>query len=385
MNRRLILTAGVAAAILVAVAVVVLVSLPRTPASAASSPVTAATTFAIPGADRPHDMAVDRAEHAVWVSSVQPQPGNRLFRLDTQQGIVASWSLPGQGTWAGGPLCATADAVWIGIGPDLIRFDKKSATVKTFPIPAPTRMVPADHIPSDPVFGTPKLFGVAGITAGGNGRIWLSRVYVNSLLEFVPETGSFVDHPLPALFGAPDELTVESDGRIWMTEGISGDPLGSNPVPLIADKTAVYSPDSDVASVYPQPSGGIVATGKGPLVIGSGQRVLQIDQNTGAATAFPGFSKFRLHTAIAWSDGRLFAPQSGEIDEVGGDGSIDARFSLPQKEIVGGHVMKPDANTQPPPASPVFAESSVSRMGTDADGVVWALIDNFSLVARCAP
>lgn len=391
MNRK---TVGILAAVLCSslLGLVAATHLTTDKTQAMAVPTTTpAATFSLPGADRPHDMAVDKSEHSIWVASVQPLPGNRLFRIDTQSAAIESCSLPGDGTLAGAPLCATPDAVWIAVGHELVRFDKASKKLQSFPIPDATRIVGTDHLPHDPLTGAvPTWFGVVHLAADSAGSIWMSRVDVNSLLEFEQSTGKFVDHPLPTSFGSAEEVAPTEDGAVWLTEGVSGDSLGSLGVPVWHSKTAIYSIADGTTRVFAVPSRAINPTKGGAFLIGKGAVPMYLDGAAGSSRPVQFTGKLAGSEMHLSSTGHLFVTsQPGQIDQIGQDGSMIQRVSLPTKETSASanHLMFPAGGTSAaaPAGQSVTIMPTVAALDEDGDGVTWALVENFSLVEKVSP
>lgn len=390
MNRRLAEVAE-----LVALAALLAGCAVARPQGAASNrplsvPVQAAETFAIPQADRPHDMAVDQFEHAVWVVSIQPIPGDRVFRLDTQKGTHTSWPIPGKGTWAGGAVCATRDALWIALGPDLVRFDKTTHGTRRYAMPKAARTVPSGLI--RPAFGgrVPDFFGVTHIAVDGGGSVWLARPFVNSLLEFRTRTGTFVDHPLPASFGSPDELAVAATGSIWMSVSVSGDTDTTEPGIVTNDKLGLLDPVTGSVHVFPTPAASVHAVTGGVLFAGPQRALWRLDQASGEATKvpFPGLAGDFL-AFVPLAGGRLFAEDASGVAEISAEGRVERRYTLPEKIEPPGHMMRiagaAVTTPQAPPPRVIHVQSHVVALDTDAEGVGWALIENFSLIARIGP
>jgi virginiamycin B lyase len=214
--------------------------------------------------------AVD-AQDNVWAGEMNT---NRLGRLNTQTGVVTSWTPPGAlygimtttvdahgdawfaeqnanyigrfdpwqqtfrifllGTWQGSPLGPqdlhfdsrgllwfTAEAAG-AIG----RLDPRTGVIRIWPVPSPT-----PKIPSSPY----------SLTVTPNGQVWFSNFAGGAIGALDPLTGQVILYDLPDPQAQIFSMATDSTGRIWFTEVLPG-------------KLGMFDPTTNTLTELPVPA-----------------------------------------------------------------------------------------------------------------------------------
>jgi virginiamycin B lyase len=214
--------------------------------------------------------AVD-AQDNVWAGEMNT---NRLGRLNTQTGVVTSWTPPGAlygimtttvdahgdawfaeqnanyigrfdpwqqtfrifllGTWQGSPLGPqdlhfdsrgllwfTAEAAG-AIG----RLDPRTGAIRIWPVPSPT-----PKIPSSPY----------SLTVTPNGQVWFSNFAGGAIGALDPLTGQVILYDLPDPQAQIFSMATDSTGRIWFTEVLPG-------------KLGMFDPTTNTLTELPVPA-----------------------------------------------------------------------------------------------------------------------------------
>jgi virginiamycin B lyase len=208
--------------------------------------------------------AVD-AQGNVWVGEMH---ANRLGCLNTQTGVVTSWTPPG-GQY--GIMTTTVDAqgnAWFTeqyanyIG----RFDKRQQTFRIFPLGTWK--------------GSP--LGPQDLHFDGKGFLWFTAEAVGAIGSLDPRTGAIriwsVPSPAPEIPSSPYSLTITPNGRVWFGD-FTGGAIGN--LDPLTGQVILYdlpSPQAQVFSMATDTSGRLWFTEVLPGKLG------MFDPATGALT-----------------------------------------------------------------------------------------------------
>jgi virginiamycin B lyase len=237
--------------------------------------------------------AVD-AQDNVWAGEMNT---NRLGRLNTQTGVVTSWTPPGAeygimtttvdahgdvwfaeqnanyigrfdpwqqafrlfplGTWQGSPLGPqdlhfdgrgllwfTAEAAG-AIG----RLDPRTGAVHLWPVPSP-----APKIPSSPY----------SLTVTPNGQVWFSDFAGGAIGTLDPATGQVILYDLPNPRAQVFSIATDTTGRIWFTEVLPG-------------KLGMFDPTTGTLTELPVPAISRYPPALYELVIDHGENIWFVD------------------------------------------------------------------------------------------------------------
>jgi virginiamycin B lyase len=145
----------------------------------------------------------------VWAGEMH---ANRLGRLNSQTGVVTSWTPPGAQY---GIMTTTVDAqgdAWFTeqnanyIG----RFDPRQHTFRVFPLGTWK--------------GSP--LGPQDLRFDGRGLLWFTAEAVGAIGRLDPDTGTIriwpIPSPAPGVPSNPDSLIVTPNGRVWFGEYAGG-------------------------------------------------------------------------------------------------------------------------------------------------------------------
>ena len=168
------------------------------------SPNGAYTGFHVPTADGSMDgIAVDNVRHIVWVSEVD---GNKIVRIDILTGALIELSVPTPNSSPGDLSVAPDGTVWFTEGYEagagrLGRIDPITNVITEVPFPSPRG-------------------GLDGIKVDGAGNVWFVELRDNRIGRY--SGGTFDEFTLPQFNVVPTNLSLDSAGRVWVTEQGAG-------------------------------------------------------------------------------------------------------------------------------------------------------------------
>ena len=211
--------------------------------------------------------AVD-AQGKVWVGEMN---ANRLACLNTQTGVVTSWTPPG-GQY--GIMTTAIDAqgdAWFAeqyanyIG----RFDPGQQTFRIFPL--------------DTWKGSP--LGPQDLQFDGRGLLWFTAAEGGAIGRLDPRTGAIrvwpVPSPAPEIPSSPSTLTVTPNGQVWFGEQAGGAIGTLDPLTGSITLYDLPNPQTQVFSMATDTTGRIWFTEVLPGKLG------MLDPTTGTLTELP--------------------------------------------------------------------------------------------------
>lgn len=309
--------------------------------------------------------AIDPSGTVLWFPAISTTGHNVLYRYDIASAQRTEFVLPndpGGGFFVG--IAATADAIWVGWDKTLVRFDKTSAKIDRYAVPASANPLPGSSR------------WVRDVAVTSDGRVWLSEQEASSLFSFDPKSATFAEHPLVG-FGAADRITVGPSDVLWLTlarDAVSQKELG---------KIARYDPRSDASfSILEAASAVAVDTNGAAVLAGNPHGISRLDAS-GALIKRAGSS----HGALA-SD--LIATLSGGRVAITNrlTNSLDtfdpATFQWTSHRLttVTGTIAPPAGYTGPTEKEVV---NEVTDIHVDSSGAVWLVIPNYARFAKLTP
>ena len=291
--------------------------------------------YPLPVEDVPHDVAIDSAGRVI----VTGMASHRMYVLDPASGAFQEIAIPVENANPRAVEVGPAGEWWVVLGyPQMLaRYEPVTEAWTTWELGAYPHEIALDaegrvwfngHFTRDPeilgyfdpateevrTFEVP--FGPLpdggstipyGLRVDHTGRVWMTQLFGNRLVEFDPSTGSFAEHVLPRPESGPRRHDVGPDGRIWV-------PLYSR------DAIAAFDPATGAFDEIPLPLNDAlpyvarVDSRSGAVWVGTGAAgvVARIDPATRAVELVPLPARADLvrHLAIDPSTGAVWGAAS---------------------------------------------------------------------------
>lgn len=110
------------------------------------------------------------------------------------------------------------------------------------------------------------------------GVLWFTEYFEDTICSFSPESGEFVQYPLPDGCSGPGAITVDPQGRVWYTACFSGHVVMFDPK---KNKATVYQTSTFATGIAYSPRTGVWYADAATGVLGN------IDPKTGVVTEHP--------------------------------------------------------------------------------------------------
>lgn len=351
----------------------------------------------VAGIDKPLGLAMDPDGSRAWVLGTTADGQFLLAALDTRtRDIVSKTALALEsGTGFYCSVAASEEVVAIGWQEQVALLHKTTGAVRIIDLPKVQRLVDAKLLPVDPGGNQAIHSGVTDVLIQDR-TVWVAREYANSLMAVAVNTGEVSELPLPASFGAPEELAFDGVDSLWLTSGLAYDASSPGPGGRVAnDRIAEYSLVTGETQVYPMLALHIIPNAAGRIYVYGRGGISSVDlDGTG------GIQASRQHVAIEVGDRDeiLLSPTTGELSVLTRNGVL--RFDGSGQRV--GQASSPPRRTERPslPAPGVGAEPSDAGVSDGtiaevqpllkdgaiaADGSTWMVVPNYGKIGIALP
>jgi virginiamycin B lyase len=228
--------------------------------------------YPLPVDDVPHDVAVDSAGRVI----VTGMASHRMYVLDPDSGAFREVPIPVENANPRAVEIATGGEWWVLLGyPEkLARYQSDTGEWSSWDLGAYPHEIALDsegrvwfngHFTRDPEilgyfdptseeirtyevpFGPLPDGGSTipyGLRVDGAGKVWMTQLFGNRLVELDPATGEIVEHVLPSPESGPRRHDVGPDGRIWIPEYAGGALATFDPATDAFDEIPFPLPDA---------------------------------------------------------------------------------------------------------------------------------------------
>jgi streptogramin lyase len=138
------------------------------------------------------------ADGSVWFTE-ENTGGTAVIGRVNAAGVVSEINTPISGN-LGGIACAPDSSIWFtGFDANSVVRRSPAGVFRIYPMPTAGS-------------------GLAGVTVGTNGTVWLAEALASKLARLDPTTGSLAELPTPTPSAWPRGINVAPDGTVWFAE-----------------------------------------------------------------------------------------------------------------------------------------------------------------------